>query len=68
MTSANLFSEEAGLYAEQVLAQLDGRIVAIVMGEAVGKVASTIIDVSGKEANVLCAGSIDENRMLEVMK
>lgn len=46
VTSANRSGEETGVVDTQVLKQLDGRIDAIVMGEARGKTSSTIVDVT----------------------
>lgn len=67
VTSANLSGEETGIYANQVLAQLDGRIDAIVMGEAVGKVASTIVDASGSEIKIVRVGPVDEDMIEKVI-
>lgn len=58
VTSANLSGEETGVCDEQVLSQLNGRIDAIVMGEAKGKEASTIVDISGDEIKILREGPI----------
>lgn len=67
VTSANVSGEETGIYAEQVLAQLDGRIDAIVMGEAAGKVASTIVDVSCDVINILREGPIRKSMIERVL-
>lgn len=68
VTSANLSGEETGLCDEQVLSQLDGRIDAIVMGEANGKVASTIVDLSKEEPVIIRSGPIKEETILEALK
>ena len=68
VTSANLSGEETGVNDEQVLSQLDGRIDAIVLGEAGGKVASTIVDMSKEEINIIRSGPIDEETILNTLK
>lgn len=67
VTSANISGEETGISAQQVLDQLDGAIDAIVLGEAAGKQASTIVDVSGDEVNILRQGPIQESEILKVI-
>lgn len=62
VTSANLSGEETGIVDEQVLAQLDGRIDAIVMGEALGKTSSTIVDVT-KDVKILREGPITKEEI-----
>ena len=68
VTSDNLSGEETGVNDEQVLSQLDGRIDAIVLGEAGGKVASTIVDMSKEEINIIRSGPIDEETILNTLK
>lgn len=68
VTSANLSGEETGTKDTQVLSQLDGRIDAIVMGEAGGKVASTIVDLSKDEPVIVRSGPIAEEEILAVLK
>lgn len=68
VTSANVSGEETGIYDTQVLAQLDGRIDAIVMGEAIGKVASTIIDLSSGNVKIVREGPITKNMMDEILQ
>lgn len=58
VTSANRSGEETGVRDEQVLKQLDGRIDAIVLGEADGKLASTIMDMSTQEAVLVREGPV----------
>lgn len=67
VTSANLSGEETGIRDDQVLAQLDGRIDAIIMGEAVGKVASTVIDFSGEEVKILREGPVTKEMIEEIL-
>lgn len=57
VSSANLSGLPCGYNAECVLEQLDGRIDAIVVGEAKGK-ASTIVDLTGEKWKVLREGPI----------
>lgn len=68
VTSANVSGEETGIYDTQVLAQLDGRIDAIVMGEAIGKVASTIVDLSSGNVKIVREGPITKNMMDEILQ
>lgn len=68
VTSANLSGEETGETDEEVLKQLDERIDAIVMGEAVGKVASTIIDLTGTGVEVLREGPITKQMIEELIE
>ena len=67
VTSANLSGEETGITDQQVLSKLDGRIDAIVMGEAEGKVASTIVDMSKELPVIIRSGPIPEEKILEVI-
>ncbi|MDE6195340.1 MAG: threonylcarbamoyl-AMP synthase [Erysipelotrichaceae bacterium] len=57
VSSANLSGLPCGYDTECVLEQLDGRIDAIVVGEAKGK-ASTIVDLTGEKWKVLREGPI----------
>ena len=68
VTSANLSGEDTGITDEQVLSQLDGRIDAIVLGEAKGKTASTIVDLSKEEPVILRSGPIAEERIMAALK
>lgn len=68
VTSANLSGEETGETDEEVLEQLDERIDAIVMGEAVGKVASTIIDMTGSNVKILREGPITKQMVEDFME
>ena len=68
VTSANLSGCDTGVCDHQVLSQLDGRIDAIVMGEAKSQIASTIVDASKDEIKLLRAGEITQEMMDEVLK
>jgi len=67
VTSANRSGEETGVRDEQVLAQLDGRIDAIVLGEAKGKLASTIVDMSDEEPRIVREGPISADDIKKVL-
>lgn len=67
VTSANKSGEKTGINDEQVLSQLDGDIDAIVLGEAKGKLASTIVDVSTEEVKILRAGPITKAQIEAVL-
>jgi len=59
VTSANLSGRESPRTAEEVLAQLQGRIPLVVDGgETPGGIASTVVDVSGAEPVILRPGPI----------
>jgi L-threonylcarbamoyladenylate synthase len=58
VTSANLSDHPAANTTEEVLAQLDGRIAAVVAGQAKSHVASTIIDCTGEKLVCLRAGQL----------
>ena len=66
VTSANLSGQPAGNTHEEVLAQLDGRIAAVVKGEARSHVASTIIDCTGEELKCLREGTLSFQDIKEV--
>ncbi len=67
VSSANRSDEPTGVNASQVMAQLDGRIDAIVMGEAHGTIASTIVDVSGESVTIVRQGVIEEAAIAAVL-
>lgn len=67
VTSANRSGEETGVRDEQVLEQLDGRIDAIVLGEAKGKLASTIVDMSEEEPRIVREGPISADDIKKVL-
>lgn len=67
VTSANLSGKETGDNGEEVLEQMDGRIDAIVMGEAALGEASTIVDVHEATFKILREGPISEKMIKEVI-
>lgn len=68
VTSANLSGEATGLVDVQVLSQLDGRIDGIVLGEAGGKVASTIVDMTSGKLKILREGPISKVMLEAALK
>ncbi len=58
VTSANNSGEPAANTHEEVLSQLDGRIAAVVKGEALSHTASTIIDCTSSQLRCLREGDI----------
>ncbi len=66
--SANLSGNPSPATAEQVAADLDGRIAAIVSGSvcSIGE-ASTIVDVSGTTPVILRQGAISEDQLEQVL-
>lgn len=68
VTSANLSGEQPGKSAEEVLAQLDGRMDAIVMGSAQSSMASTIVDLSKEEMKIVREGMVSKKQIEEVIK
>lgn len=67
VTSANLSDQPSGLSDEDVLKQLDGRIDAIVMGNAMGECASTIVDVSEDSWRIVREGPITKEMIEEIL-
>ena len=67
VTSANLSGEEPGRNDQEVLKQLDGRIHGIVEGEAMGGVASTIVDMSSGTARIVRVGPITQDMIDKVL-
>lgn len=68
VTSANLSDHPSGLNDNDVLKQLDGRIDGIVLGEAKGKEASTIVDASGDVYKILREGPITKEQIDQTLK
>lgn len=68
VTSANLSDFPSGINDKEVLEQLDGRIDGIVLGEAKGKEASTIVDVSGSNYKVLREGPITKEQIAHTIE
>lgn len=61
VTSANLSGQENACSAEEVLAQLDGRIDLLLDGgETPGGVPSTVVDTTGRQVKVLRQGPVTE--------
>ena len=58
VSSANISGEPSCVTGDEVLAQLDGRIDAIVMGEAGGNSPSTVCDTTQEELKILRQGPI----------
>lgn len=58
VTSANLSSQPRANNEKEVLAQLDGRIEAVVRGKAKSGIASTIIDCTGERIRCLREGTL----------
>ncbi|OCN05483.1 hypothetical protein A4S06_08505 [Erysipelotrichaceae bacterium MTC7] len=68
VTSANLSGELPGKDEQEVLAQLDGRIDAIVKGKAKANIASTIIDLTGERITLLREGVYSLAQIEAVLK
>lgn len=68
VTSANLSNHPNTTSTKEVLEQLDGRIDLIVDGETNDSIASTVIDVSGKDIKILREGKISQKDIEEVIK
>ena len=68
VTSANRSSQPSPTTADEVLAQLDGRIAMIVDGgKTPGGVPSTLVDCSGDEIKILREGPISRERLLNAI-
>ena len=67
VTSANMSGQPAGNTHDEVLAQLDGRIAAVVRGKAKLQVASTIIDCSGEQLKCLREGPLSFEKIKSVI-
>lgn len=68
VTSANLSGKDTGISGEEVLEQMDGRIDAIVMGEAGLGEASTIVDIHEATVKIVREGPISEKMIKEVIR
>jgi L-threonylcarbamoyladenylate synthase len=67
VTSANLSGQPSPTTAQEVYAQLGGRIEIIIDGgKTPGGVPSTVVDCIGAELQVLRAGPIPKSEILEV--
>jgi L-threonylcarbamoyladenylate synthase len=68
VTSANLSGQANTVTAEQVLAQLDGRIELLINGgQTPGDTPSTVVDMTGTAPKVLRAGGITEAQIREAL-
>ncbi len=68
VTSANLSGQPPALTANDALAQLEGRVDAIVDGgRAPGGQASTIVDITQEPMQLLRAGPISEEEIMQVL-
>ena len=56
--SANLSGYPSTTDSDEVLAQLDGKIEAVIVGESGGKTSSTVIDATAKELILLRQGEV----------
>ena len=68
VTSANLSSQPRANNEKEVLAQLDGRIEAVVRGTAGSGVASTIIDCTGERIRCLREGTLSFKEIEEYVR
>lgn len=68
VTSANLSGEENPRTAQDVLAQLEGRIALVVDGGAApGGVPSTVVDCTGEQARILRHGAIPDEEIQKII-
>ena len=68
VTSANLSGKNSPVSAEEVYAQLKGRLSLILDGGmSAGGIPSTVVDCTGKEAVILREGSISKKEIIESM-
>lgn len=68
LTSANKSSQPTTMKAKEVLDIFDGEIKSVVMRDALGYQASTIIDASGDKLKLLRAGSISLKEIIESLE
>ncbi len=68
VTSANISGDGSLLKWEDVLSAMDGKIDGIVCEDARGESASTIVDLSADEINVLREGPISIGEIMEALK
>ena len=68
VTSANISDQPSPTTAQQVFAQLNGRIAMIIDGgETPGGVPSTVVDCTGDEIQILRAGPISKDALLNAI-
>ena len=68
VSSANLSGGDNSFTTNDVLAQLDGRIDGIVEGTAGGKLASTIVDLTGDNIIILREGPISYEEIVKTLE
>ncbi|NBK98936.1 MAG: threonylcarbamoyl-AMP synthase [Erysipelotrichia bacterium] len=68
VSSANLSNEQSCTNTEEVLAQLDGRIDGVVMGESKSSLASTIVDATKENVKILREGLINQAMIDEILE
>lgn len=68
VTSANLSNYPNTTTTKEVLAQLDGRIDIVVDGKTTDNIASTVIDVSRQDIQILRVGKITNKEIEEAIK
>ena len=68
VTSANLSDHPSCKTFDEVMAQLEGRLDAIVEGECGSGIASTIVDVTEKPIKILREGTISLSEIMEVIE
>lgn len=68
VTSANISKGANTTTTQEVLAQLDGRISMIVDGHSQSRQASTVVDLSKEDVEILRQGEITLEMMMEVLK
>ncbi len=67
-TSANISGQSNTTNTKEVLEQLDGRVKLVVDGRTDSNKASTVIDLTGSEINILREGEITKKEIEEVLK
>lgn len=68
VSSANLSGGDNSFTTNDVLAQLDGRIDGVVEGTAGGKLASTIVDLTGDNITILREGPISYEEIVKTLE
>ncbi|MEG0367532.1 MAG: L-threonylcarbamoyladenylate synthase [Coprobacillus sp.] len=68
VTSANLSNHPNTTSTKEVLDQLDGRIDLVVDGKTNDNIASTVVDVSNGDINILRVGKISKENIEEILK
>lgn len=68
VTSANISSEPSLIKYEDVLNKFNGQISSLINEDALGDVASTVVDITKPEVNVLRNGPISKEEILATLK